>query len=381
MSRVLSTIVCADVYPNGFTLCISTGEDVYSFGEDNSGALGHSTDHHVPIPRMILGLHNIKAIACGFMHTICLDYSENVFGFGSNLFGQLGIESEPCIREPVPISLPAIKQISCGSHFTICVSEDRELYSFGANTSGQIGIGEERDINFNSPQKIESLENVDFVECGSGHVICRLLTGDVFSWGYNGKGQLGIGNMDMQFSPCKCVDWPDNIVDIKCGSSFALVLTSNLEVYSVGSNQYGQLGRSTFDDFSCNLECIASLSNKNIVRIECGSSHSMCIDSSKQLYVFGANFFGQLGLDDFEDRYKITIHPTLSNIIDISKGGIHTFVKTSDNQIYAFGRNHLTQLGTTTKIENQLSPIQVFQENVDIWNTSIVNSRAKSARK
>ena len=65
-----------------------------------------------------------------------------------------------------------------------------------------------------------------------------------------------------------------------------------------------------------------------ITRIECGYYHSMCIDINNDLYVFGINKNGQLGLDDEDNRNKPIKHPSLSNIIDISNGGNHSFVKT-----------------------------------------------------
>ena len=106
----------------------------------------------------------------------------------------------------------------------------------------------------------------------------------------------------------------------------------------------------------------------------------MCIDSSNDLYVFGYNVYGQLGLGDTKHRYKPIKHPSLSNIIDISKGGKNTFVKTSNNEIYAFGYNNSSQLGIKTEHDNQITPIRVFEDNEDIWFSNINKSKAKSAR-
>merc|ERR1711862_1071214 len=117
-----------------------------------------------------------------------------------------------------------------------------------------------------------------------------------------------------------------------------------------------------------------------ITRIECGGCHSLCIDINNDLYVFGNNEGGELGLGDTDNRSKPIKHPSLSNIIDISKGGFHTFVKTSNNEIYAFGNNEYTQLGIETEDEHQITPIRVFEDNEDIWFSNINKSKAKSAR-
>ena len=105
----------------------------------------------------------------------------------------------------------------------------------------------------------------------------------------------------------------------------------------------------------------------------------MCINSTDDLYIFGGNEFGQLGLDDFIDRGKPIKHPSLSNVIDISSGGCSTFVKTS-NGIYAFGLNEYLQLGVKTNDRCEHGPIQVFQDNEDIWFSNPRKSKAKSAR-
>ena len=118
-----------------------------------------------------------------------------------------------------------------------------------------------------------------------------------------------------------------------------------------------------------------------ITRIECGYFHSICIDVNNDMYVFGFNRHGQLGLGDTIKRFSPTKHPSFSNIIDVSSSGYCTFVKTSSNEIYAFGRNDYSQLGIETEDEIQLTPIRIFEDNEDIWHSNIKRLRAKSARK
>ena len=121
-------------------------------------------------------------------------------------------------------------------------------YSFGSNVNfyGQLGIGHNDSIN--KPVKIEFLEDVYFVECGGNHIVCKTLNNNIFVWGYNYYGQLGIGDTKNQNKPLLCLNWLDNIVDVKCGTNHTMVLTSNQEVFSCGNNEQGQLGRFINED-------------------------------------------------------------------------------------------------------------------------------------
>ena len=371
-SRVLSTIVCVDGYQKGYTLCISDIGDVYSFGslvEDDEG------DNCL---RLFPSVSNIQAISCGNNHTMFLDNVGNLFAFGNNEYGQLGIVGVVDCLHPQKIELPSIQQVSCGGNFTICLSDDGCLYSFGTNYYGQLGIGN-NEKSYSSPQIIKSLENIDFVECGGDHVFCKTLNNDIYSWGNNRMGQLGIENTEDQNLPYKCENWPDNIVDIKCGAVHTLVLTENQEVYSCGFNYNGELGLVLFQDYSSSLKHIERISE--IIRIECGEEYSMCIDIYNNVYIFGGNFQGQLGFGDYYRRRKPVKHPSLNDVIDVSKGGSHTFIKTSTNRVYAFGSNYYSQLGVKTEDKNEINPIQVFHENENIWYSNLQRGlRAKSAR-
>ena len=213
--------------------------------------------------------------------------------------------------------------------------------------------------------------------------ICKTNSNEIFVWGKNDYGQLGISTSTC-YQPIKCENWPDNIVDIKCGYSHTLVLTSNGEVFSCGNNHFGQLGRHHSEKFSNRLQKIEpkEFGEDEITRIECGNFHSMCITSMDEVYVFGNNSHGQLGLrfSSFTVNKPLK-NPFLTNIVDISSGGDSTFVKNASNEIWAFGDNTYSQLGIESK-KTQEIPIQVFQGMESIWKSALRKntSLAKSAR-
>ena len=395
-----ATMVCSDIRPNNYILCISREGDVYSWGKHTCGAHGHE-ECFVFSQKRISSLKNIIGIACGSYHSICLDGDGNVFTFGSNSEGQLGIGSSSTISElfskimslrkkpeytsiPQKVDLPPIQQIACGGNFNICLSINGELFSFGQNNHGQLGLGNTKKY-FSYPQKIEKLltYHIEFVECAYYTVLCKSKNNEIFGWGDNNHGQLGIGTLNDKIKEPVLLNWSvdDNIVDIALGYAHTLVLTSSNEVFTCGWNRTGQLGRTEDLENFMQIEELGKIEElSDIIHIECGYSNSRCIDVNYNLFVFGSNEYGQLGLGDTDNRYQPVKHPSLSNIIDISKGGQYTFVKTSNNEIYAFGYNDNSQLGIKTENEKQLTPIRVFEDNEDIWCSNINKSKAKSAR-
>ena len=328
-------------------------------------------------PKVIPSLKNIISVATGESHVACVDIEGNVYTLGSNLWGQLGVERNyrvyGNILLPQRVALPPCKQVSCGHLFTICLTKDGLVYSFGYNVSGALGTGITETF-CNTPQKLNPLKDVDFIECGAEYTFCMTTNNEIYSWGRNDDGQLGLSHREYADTPNICLDLTNkSIVDIKCGHNHTLVLDSNQLVFSCGYKYYDADA-----DYSPVFQQIEGLSD--IIRIETGSSHFMCVDKNNDLYIFGNNEHGQLGLGDTKDRGIPVKHPSLSNIIDISRGVHLTFVKTSNNEIYGFGDNSNSQLGIETKDEKQITPLRVFEDNEDIWCSNIKKPKAKSAR-
>ena len=119
--------------------------EVYSFGRNTKGVLGHSEEEGllIEIPKRIPTLQNIKSLGCTEHNTVCLNYNGEVFTFGSNEYLALGIgkdyKSFKYTHIPQKIDVPSCKQISCGSSFVICLTETNELYSHGSNKFGELG--------------------------------------------------------------------------------------------------------------------------------------------------------------------------------------------------------------------------------------------------
>lgn len=80
------------------------------------------------------------------------------------------------------------------------MTADGEIYTWGNGKAGALGHGENSDVPM--PKKVEGLEKVKQIACGSDYTIALDSDGKVFAFGNNGYGQLGIsGNATKVMKP------------------------------------------------------------------------------------------------------------------------------------------------------------------------------------
>ena len=136
-----------------------------------------------------------------------------------------------------------IKEVLPGRHFTIVLMEDGSLYSWGEGHYGILGFGVNKNVlepvelswgNFNG-------EKVKKIVIGLFHVVVLTESGDVFTWGLNSVGQLGLGYHGRglyEGKPCRLdlgVFNGELVVDIYAGSASSFFITEQGNLYACGS--------------------------------------------------------------------------------------------------------------------------------------------------
>nr|XP_040149188.1 E3 ISG15--protein ligase HERC5 [Ictidomys tridecemlineatus] len=122
-----------------------------------------------------------------------------------------------------------IIQITCGDYHSLALSKGGELFAWGQNLHGQLGV--ERIFPFTPiPQMVENLAGVPLVQISAGeaHSMALSMSGNVYSWGKNNFGQLGLGHTKNRAVPC-LIETPDNkkVEFLACGGSHAALLTQD----------------------------------------------------------------------------------------------------------------------------------------------------------
>lgn len=143
------------------TLAVTAKGHLYAFGLGKGGRLGTGNDSHCPRPRRVRGpLSNrhVVGVAAAENHSLCVTKCGEVFSFGSNRFGQLGTAEEG--SRCLPRRVEGLKGIRCvavaaGAKHSVALSVKGEVYVWGFNASGQLGI-----IRRNGIQKVQRVESL-----------------------------------------------------------------------------------------------------------------------------------------------------------------------------------------------------------------------------
>ena len=140
----------------------------------------------------------VTQVSCGQKHSCALKAGE-LYCWGTNGNGELGDGAQvpegmrtPKLA-PVPVTVVSqVQLVSAGQRHT-CALVDEDAYCWGDNTYGQLGNGEAGQEFNPTPMRVAGLPRpVTLIHSGT-HATCAIAAGDVYCWGRNHEGQLGIG--------------------------------------------------------------------------------------------------------------------------------------------------------------------------------------------
>lgn len=341
-------------------------DGIYSFGQGSYGQLGHGDRDRQAVPTRIEGLDNVKAVAAGGRHSLVLLQNGDVYSFGENRDGQLGHGDKEQRYVPEKIAgISNAKDVIAGRFHSFILLENGDLYGFGRNWAGWLGVGDQEEKL--TPTRVAGISNVQKVAAGENHTLALLKNGDVYSFGHRDGGRLGLGPDVPQHvtAPLK-ISFPGSARDVAANMHHSLVVLQNGDVYSFGHSGDGKLGlleppgRTTFNT----PQKIDSLGSAKAVAT--GVTHSLVLLENGDLYTFGSNSYGELGLGDTEDRSFPTKVEALSGVAKIVDAtyGAYSLLQLENGELYNFGRGDSGQLGHGDE-EDKSAPtlIEAFQES------------------
>ncbi|KAK9935169.1 hypothetical protein M0R45_022281 [Rubus argutus] len=305
--------------------------EIFSWGEESGGRLGHGVEANVSHPKLIGTLSGVESVACGEYHTCAVTLSGELYtwGDGTNNFGLLGHGSEVSHWIPKKVSGHMegihVSYISCGPWHTAAVTSAGRLFTFGDGSFGALGHGDHSSTG--TPREVETLrgKRTTRVACGVWHTAAVVeiinesspqdsgnsASGKLYTWGDGDKGRLGHCDEVSRLAPeCVVALVDKNICQVACGHNLTVALTTSGHVYTMGSAAYGQLGSPSADGKVPTL-VEGKIADSFVEEIACGSCHVAVLTSKTEVYTWGRGSNGQLGHGD--NDHKTT--PTLVEFI------------------------------------------------------------------
>ncbi|KAJ2948174.1 hypothetical protein O0L34_g9982 [Tuta absoluta] len=262
----------------------------------------------------------IKALGAGRAHSVILTDSEGVYTLGNNAYGQCGRKINP--QEEYKGSMVShhikklggedITDVCCGQDHTLFITESGKVYGCGWGADGQTGIGSYDNQGVPAPVKGDiTTEKIVKLASTGDSVLALNDKGELFGWGNSEYGQVpmqgGAQQVNMSYSLLSLTRGLGRIVDVAAGGSFCLIVNDQGDVFVWG---YGLLGLGPnvqhskkpklippplFGRNEFNPECM-------VEKVACGIGHLAAITNGGDLYMWGRNRHGCLGIGHSKDQ-------------------------------------------------------------------------------
>lgn len=346
------------------------------------------------LDRIAHGLHDVKVcqVAVGRHHRVALSLDGQLFSWGTRdsvfAHGELGRPSAANmrLRRATPAPAPA------------CPESD-------GDRAGSINREEEQDVRY--PGRVLVSKDLFFtkVACGNSHSAAITDKGDLYTWGRNFEGQLGREHLGLSKEQNMVVNgicaWPKyvsaflstpRVVDVSCGDMFTVVLLADGSIYRFGERFVGITHTTSKDDryaSSPRLLVRGGTDGSPFTGIACGSAHTLAVTNTGEIFAWGLNPYGQLGLGSKpgnnapEERVEARIAPqggfnvpqVLKSNVKWSKvfaGANYSAALDERNQLFTWGNSTYGKLGHDHTKDTSVTEPKLVERLRNVFVSSVV---------
>ncbi|XP_078516046.1 serine/threonine-protein kinase Nek9 isoform X1 [Lissotriton helveticus] len=225
----------------------------------------------------------------------------------------------------------------------VVTSRSSEVYVWGGGKS--------------TPQKLDVFKGgcqALQVCAGNTHFAVVTVEKELYTWvnmqgGTKLHGQLGHGDRASYRQPKHVEKLQGKAIrQVACGDDFTVCITDEGQLYTFGSDYYGCMGV----DQACGSEVLEPLQLdffllNPVEQVSCGENHVVVLTRSKAVYSWGCGEYGRLALDSEDDYFtpqKVEVQKTL-NIVSVQCSSDGTFLLTQSGKVLACGLNECNKLG------------------------------------
>jgi alpha-tubulin suppressor-like RCC1 family protein len=365
-----SSLGLAEAGDAGFTLRWADAEPgdhlLTAVATDNLGAKGTSGPVHiyvvvpsVPPPQAQLPLLVSGPIAHS---AFFIDGSGQMFGTGLNAVGQMGGSNGLDVVNFKLMARPPGVRFWMGAaaqyYRSYAIGDDGMIYRWGVRETGE---PEDADSVGALPEMLRLPAGVagwSVVMAGSSHALALANNGQLYSWGGFGYGELGYEVGQYSTVPRR-VPLPRGVqswVSIAAGASHSLALANDGRLFAWGRNYEGELGNgSTAPGVTNPAPVIMPEGVTGWTKVIGGGQHTLALTTDGKLYGFGYNPYGISDGGVNPNAFPNVLQPVLipfppgvTRWSDAAAGIYHNAALTSDGRLFAWGESNYGQLGLGT---------------------------------
>ncbi|MCA9626817.1 MAG: chromosome condensation regulator RCC1, partial [Myxococcales bacterium] len=307
---------------------------------------------------------------------------DKVYVWGKNNEGQAGIggvtslgdSGHPAAPVELTFSEPLV-QLQFSQNSSFALSSSGNVWAWGDNDSGQLGLGADDPNTLDeairtSPEQVSGVSNVTSIARGYDHTLLLLTDGTVLAFGENGKGQLGTGGTEDSDTPTAVPGLTD-IVQLAAGSASSYALDASGKLYAWGRNQYGNLANATSDTDAHDTPMeITGL--PPLVQLACGRDHVLALDETGKLWGWGLNSSNQVGQYDtavWGSPLTTPVElPWNSDVVMVHAQANQSFIELRGGRILGWGQNVNGSLGVATDedLPEPIEPVFALDRLLDV---------------
>jgi alpha-tubulin suppressor-like RCC1 family protein len=323
-----------------YTLAISSDRTLWAWGNNNSYqlGLGATSSMTITLPTKVGNDTDWAIVASGYYHSFGIKINGSLWSWGTNEYGQLGIGvTSDFVTEPILVGSDSDwLRIVGGANHSIGLKLTGTLWSWGYNSLGQLGLGDSGvGTERSSPTQIGTSSDWYKIASGASHTLGLQTNGILYAWGWNTDRQLG-------YSDCKDRNTPTQINThsdwdiIGAGYSTSVAHKTNGAIWKWGRGDgFDPMPIGTDSDWNAVSAGGADAEN----------NYAFALKSNRTIWAWGYNIYGQLGLNDVNERTEPVQVNTLGDWFSIICGGYHTIGVKTNGFLWVWGANDYGQLG------------------------------------
>ncbi|HNW15256.1 MAG TPA: hypothetical protein PLW37_03235 [bacterium] len=315
---------------------------IYCWGNNSTGQLGDGTynDRQMPVKT---GNKNWKTVSAKGSATFAIDGDNKLYFWGNSYENYVSdIFEQKNYTEPVIVDDGSWRQISTGHNHTCGIRSDNHLYCWGYNGDGQLGFETfyyNGEYGKDKPEKVNDEEWMS-VYAGDSQTCALNKENLLFCWGHS---HYGCDSYEPNFliRQVSYMKWKkiDLMRDTYCG------ITEEDDLYCWGDNGAGQVG---IGEINSSVICEpAKVGNRKWKEVSTGFSGVCGIDSEDDLYCWGQNRYGFLGIEVVNDKYysEIPVKVGRKKWKSVSLGYESVCALDDSGKPYCWGNNFTGALG------------------------------------